>query len=326
MEINRSIVKYAILQVITIPSIICDVLVLIYFIRHWRKEIIETPQNHIILCLLIFGFIQKTTDVPFLLYFLRWEQALIHTDLFCLIWTFLDYSTVSGSLHILTWCCIERHIFIFHGPAMRNQRNLILFHYIPMVVTLIYLPSFYVIVLFFHKSCTNTWNYKLPMCGFPCYVYDLVLGGFDWLFHCAFPTVLIIIINSLLLCRFIVRKVERQHPIRWNRQRYMIVQLVIISSLFSVLYFPLIIVGIVQTLWIPGFLSEIQYNYFSFFSYMPNQFLPFMIASQLPKFRRECYEWLISIKNVHRRRIQPHPSVTAPVYDNHIRIPPVIYE
>ena len=133
-------VKYAMLQVITIPSIICDVLLLMYFIRHWRKEIIEKQQNHIIFCLLIFGFIQKTTDVPFLLYFLRWGHALIHTNMFCLVWTFLDYSTVSGSLHILTWCCIERHLFIFHGLIMRHRRNLILFHYIPMTMTLIYLP------------------------------------------------------------------------------------------------------------------------------------------------------------------------------------------
>ena len=182
------------------------------------------------------------------------------------------------------------------------------------------------IVLFFNTSCTNTWDYQLPMCGFPCYVYDLVLGSFDWLFHCGFPTVLIIIINLALFCRFVLGKVERQNQIRWNRQRYMIIQLIIFSSLFLVLYFPLIIVGVIQTLWIPGFLSEIQYNYFSFLSYMPNQFLPFMIASQLPKFRSECYEWLIRIKNFHRRRIQPQSSVTVAVYDNHVRIPHVMCE
>jgi hypothetical protein len=66
------LIKYAILQTTIGPSLICDLFVFIYFIRHWRKEILTMPQNHVILCLLIVSFIQKITDVLFYLYLLRW--------------------------------------------------------------------------------------------------------------------------------------------------------------------------------------------------------------------------------------------------------------
>ena len=47
------LIKYILLQITIGPSIICDLVVFIYFIIHWRKAIIRTPQNHVILCLLI---------------------------------------------------------------------------------------------------------------------------------------------------------------------------------------------------------------------------------------------------------------------------------
>lgn len=42
------LVKYILLQTSLVPSLLCDILVLIYLIHYWRKEIVETPQNHII--------------------------------------------------------------------------------------------------------------------------------------------------------------------------------------------------------------------------------------------------------------------------------------
>ena len=57
------LVKYTVLQTSIVPSLLCDLLVFGYFIRHWRKEMLETPQNHIIALLLLINFIQKTIDI-----------------------------------------------------------------------------------------------------------------------------------------------------------------------------------------------------------------------------------------------------------------------
>jgi hypothetical protein len=85
------LVKYALLQTTIGPSMICDLLVFTHFIRYWRKEIITAPQNHVILCLLIASFIQKITDVPFALYFLRWGIVYQQTYDFCVIWDWFNY-------------------------------------------------------------------------------------------------------------------------------------------------------------------------------------------------------------------------------------------
>ena len=70
------LIKYALLQTTIGPSLVCDLFVFIYFICHWRKQIVKAPQNHVILCLILVSFTQKITDLPLSLYFLRWGIVL----------------------------------------------------------------------------------------------------------------------------------------------------------------------------------------------------------------------------------------------------------
>ncbi|CAF3796361.1 unnamed protein product [Rotaria sp. Silwood1] len=178
------LIKYAILQTTMGPSLICDLFVFIYFIRHWRKEILMKPQNHVIACLLIASFIQKITDSPFTLYYLRWGIVVQETYTFCAIWNWLHYSLTCVSLHLLTWYCIERHLFIFHSQMMKKKYCLILFHYIPLIVCSLYTPVFYIRYIFFPPKCVNVWYYTIMLCVAPCYTYtDKFLNSFDWLFH-----------------------------------------------------------------------------------------------------------------------------------------------
>ena len=107
------LIKYAVLQTTIAPSLICDLFVIIHFIRHWRKQIVNAPQNHVILCLLLVSFMEKITDLPLFLYFLRWGIVLKQTYTFCVIWTWWDYASLTVSLHLVAWCCIERHLFVF---------------------------------------------------------------------------------------------------------------------------------------------------------------------------------------------------------------------
>ncbi|CAF3801770.1 unnamed protein product [Rotaria sp. Silwood1] len=302
------LIKYAILQTTMGPSLICDLFVFIYFIRHWRKEILMKPQNHVIACLLIASFIQKITDSPFTLYYLRWGIVVQETYTFCAIWNWLHYSLTCVSLHLLTWYCIERHLFIFHSQMMKKKYCLILFHYIPLIVCSLYTPVFYIRYIFFPPKCVNVWYYTIMLCVAPCYTYtDKFLNSFDWLFHYGMPILIIIFVNLFLFCRIISKKVKRQQRIQWNRQKRMIIQLVFISLLYLIFMAPGVIVGVIQILWTRDFLSDIQDNCFYYLFLFINQFLSFAIISSLPETRKELKQWRDHLKTFCHRGIRIHP-------------------
>ncbi len=97
---HSRLIRYALLQSTIGPSLICDIFVFIHFIRHWRKEIIQSPQNHSIICLLILSFIQKTIEMPFILYYYRWGISIQQNDTFCTIWNWLDFTLITNPLQV----------------------------------------------------------------------------------------------------------------------------------------------------------------------------------------------------------------------------------
>jgi hypothetical protein len=300
------LIKYAILQTTICPSLICDLLAFIYFIRHWRKEILTTPQNHVIICLLIVSFIQKIADVPFAIYYLRWGIVYQQTYDFCVIWDWFNYSMMTVSLGLVAWCCIERHLFIFHSQLMKKKICLIMFHYIPLMICLLYTPLFYIRFIFFPTTCTNTWDYTIIYCGGACYSYfDPFVGTFDWIFHYGLPTLVIIVANFLLFCRVIWHKIKQRRAIQWHRQKRMIIQLVFISTLYFIFMAPQVVVGCIQTLWSPTFLNDIQANYFYYIVYFINQFLPLVIVSSIPEMHKDYKRWIARFKRKFTREIRP---------------------
>ena len=301
------LVKFILLGISVVPSLLCDLIIFTYLIRRWRREILAAPQNHVILCLLVVSFVQKTIDVPSLLHYYRSADVLIHDDTFCSVWIWIDYSFVIGNSHLLTWCCIERHLFVFNSQMMKERKYLILLHYIPLTISVIYLPSFYASMIFFPTGCSNTWDYSAIVCGAPCYIYLPVFGTVDWLFNCATPTLMIVLVNCLLFCRIIWQKVKQQRPVLWRRQRRMIIQLALISILFLVFLSPSVVVGAIQALWRSDFLADIQYNLFFFLTYFPNQFLPLVILSQLPALRHDVYSWFRNTVRLYPQPTRIHP-------------------
>lgn len=302
--------KYLILQITTIPSLLCDVIVLIHFIRHWRKEIIESSHNHAFVYLILASCIQKSVDVPFLLYYLRWGFSLLQNSTFCLAWCWIDYSLISCLLHILAWFSIERHLFVFHNQWMRKKSTLILFHYIPLIICSIYAPLFYLIVIFFPSKCTNTWIYSEMFCGGACYVYnDPILSTFDWLFHYAVPVLIIFLANIFLFFRVIWRKLALGRPIDWRRQRWMILQLIYLSSLCIVLQSPATIIGVIQILWLPTFAYDVQINYLFYITYFLYQFLPIVILSSLPELHKDIRQWIRRIRRVFGHEGRVHAGI-----------------
>ncbi|UJR38794.1 hypothetical protein I4U23_031459 [Adineta vaga] len=306
---NLRLIKYGCLQTIIGPSLLCDIIVFIYLIRHWRKEIIKSPQNHVILCVLTISFIEKTTDAIFSLYFFRWNIVIQQTDTFCTCWTWLNYSLLTVNLILIAWCCIERHLFIFHSQMMKKKLCLILLHYIPLLICLCYTPIFYIINIFFPIFCINIWDYNYPYCGSPCYAFLPFWGTFDWLVHYAIPILIISFSNLFLFFRVVWQRIKQGRPVEWNRQKRMIIQLAFISSLYLILITPEVIVGVIEALWSPTFALEIQLNYFFYITNFVHQLLPFIIISSLPNMYNELKRFFQRIKRfITRDRSRIHPS------------------
>ena len=309
---NLRLIKYTILQTTLIPSLLCDLLVFAHFIRRWRTEILVAPQNHAILCLLAVSFTQKLSGIVFLLYYLRWGVVLQQTYAFCATWNWLDYSLLAVSVNLLAWCCIERHLFVFHNQMMKRIGCRLVFHYLPLTVCLIYTPLFYAVVIFF-PVCAHEWDYTFPLCGAPCYSYLSSLGTFDCLFHNGLPILIILLANVSLVSRILWQKMKQQRAVQWNRQRRLVIQLSLVSSLFLIFVSPLTTVGVVQALWSRTFLMDVQFDYFYYLVYFSNQLLPFVIVSSLPKMRQELREWITIAWRLCRCRTQIRPmrSTTA---------------
>jgi hypothetical protein len=216
------------------------------------------------------------------------------------------------SLQLVTWCCIERHLFVFHSQTMKKNWCLILFHYIPLMFCLLYTPLFYLRFIFFPTTCINVWDYTIIYCGGACYSYfDPFLGTFDWIGNYGVPTLIICFANLLLFVRIIWQKIQRQLPIQWSRQKRMIIQLSFISILYLLFMFPQVIVSSVQTLWSRDFLSDIQADYLYYIVYFINQLLPFIIVGSLPEMRKDLKRWSQRMKRCFRREIQIHPTITT---------------
>ena len=140
-------------------------------------------------------------------------------------------------------------------------------------------------------------------CGTPCYTYSYpFLATFDWVFHCGVPVLLIVIANLIFFFRVLWHKFQQQHPIEWGRQKRLIIQLGFISSLFLILASPQIIVGCIQILWEPTFLSDIQNDYFYPMGSFMNQLLPFVIVGSLPKLKEEMKRSIDFLRRRCRRR------------------------
>ena len=303
------LIKYTILQSIVIPSLLCDVLVFSYFIRHWRKEFVTAPQNHVTLALLIISSIQKIADVPLLLYYFRWGIVPHESTSFCRLWIWADSLSTVGSIHLVTWFSLERHLFVFHGTMMKKRRCLILFHHIPLMVIIVYAPLYYANVILFQTFCADVFDYTLPLCGYACYLNSPVFVTVDIVFHFGFASLIIIVSNAVLFIRFIAQKVRHQRAVYWSRQRRLILQLAFVSFLFLICFSPLLIVTMIQTFWIPDFLMDIMYDYFYFLPYFANLLLPFTIVSSLPKMRSELYNWMLRWKMSCRHPQRTHPTL-----------------
>ncbi|CAF1153568.1 unnamed protein product [Adineta steineri] len=292
-------VKFGILLILEIPSIILSLLFLIFFLTH--RTVLRVRQNQGLILLLFVNFIQVTFDLPMVVHFNRLGHVSPATPAYCTWWTFIEYTLDGISEMLMATISIQRHIFIFRAHMFNNRLYRYLLHHAPLLVCIVYPITFYLTVIVF-SSCDGTqWDYTSNVCGLAnCYmVYNPPLATYDWGVDNGLPIVVITIANVALLVRVIRQKLRRQGTVSWKKQRRMTVQLLSISLLYFIAWFPNIVIGLIQQLLIPTFLIGIQFDYIFDLLYLICLLLPWICLGLFPEFTRWIRKLLFHRNAVH---------------------------
>ncbi|UJR07432.1 hypothetical protein I4U23_011718 [Adineta vaga] len=293
---------FALLLTVEIPSILCTLLILLYFAFHWRLVILKQLQNHVILLLTIVSFLYLILDIPFSMNAFHTGYDLIRTLTFCLWWYWIDYTLLVVSLYLAAIASLQRHILIFHSHWFRLRRLRWMLHYVPLIFALLYPALFYLICIYFYP-CEIILNETSAYCMSPCYLKDSILYNIDWILHTFIPVFVIGLANLMLVIRVIrsMKNARQQQRNTWKKQRKLTISLLVVSLLYFLLWFPSTIVGLVNTYIYPSLLDDLPdlYNVYNLY-YFVGPLQPFMCFFALPEL----------IKNLQRiirlrRRVAP---------------------
>ncbi|CAF4873516.1 unnamed protein product [Rotaria sp. Silwood1] len=218
-------VRFWLLLILLIPSILFTLILLYYFIRD--RSLRSPLNNHVIIVLLIVNFHGLMIGFPIQLNFLHLGHVWPQIPTTCLAWQFSDIGIFTTTGIIMAWASIERHILIFHDQWVSSRRKCFLFHYLPLVIIIVYGLIFYTYVICF-PPCQQLFIYSINWCTTPC-----------------FTTIQRITIIFLLV-RVIRQKRELNQRFEWRKLRKMAIQLLSISALFFFLMLPTVVISLAE--------------------------------------------------------------------------------
>lgn len=278
-------VQFSLIFIVNIPSTICTLLLLYHFLIKYKLRI--AIHNHMIILLLFTILIVQLIDMSLYLKYLHLGYVSPQTTAMCFIWWYVDITFYDTIVILLAWTSLERHILIFHSKLVSTTIKLWIFHYIPMILFLIYPLSFYLFVLLI-PTCEDKYlfDFQAGWCNYqPCYYNDEFLSLYDTLMNAAIPCLLIALFSIILVLRILWTKYIRFHrPIEWKKYRKMTIQLVLIALFFLLFNLPLLIYDLMDTCGsLPIDINDQIFPYFFFAANFSVLLLPFVISFSLPK-------------------------------------------
>ncbi|CAF1098846.1 unnamed protein product [Rotaria sordida] len=271
-------IKLYLFASIGIPSILISIYIIYKFVtnRHFRSHI----NNHSIIGLIIISFLNTTSELPITLEFLRVGYVKPNSNSFCLFWIWYNFSLQSTNLFLMTWTSFQRHILIFHSNWIQTNIGKIKWNYIPLFFSIAYIPSFYFICIVIYP-CENFFDYTSLLCGPICYNSITWLSTFDWITNILFPSLLIPLASIALLFRVLIRTKKMKRTVNWRSTRKLTMQLMSISILYLLFWFPLALVSLIRIYFIPTFIDEITYYYLYYTPYLVQLLIPFVCIACL---------------------------------------------
>ncbi|CAF3360585.1 unnamed protein product [Rotaria sp. Silwood2] len=314
------LVRFWIILLFYIPSIICSLFVFYHFIIN--RTLRQALHNHVIFLLLFINLIVQLTSIPWILNYYRLGNVWPQNPLFCLTWIFIDEALYITTTILFAWATIERHILIFHDQLVSTKYKFIFFHYLPIVIILLYCISYNIIAIIL-PPCENKFDYTQLVCGYPlCYYEFPFVATWDVVVNDIIPTIIIIFSSIALLLRVVYQKYRMRRPIRWRNHRKMTIQLISISVLYLILYIPKMLMEFIYICGISEDFGADFMSYAEFFAYYGIVFLPFVCTGSMPELKSSIKKifpyWQQQTRIVgpqtirlSRRAVDPHLKVTT---------------
>ena len=284
--IPRSI-RFWLLLLFDIPAVACTFYLLYYLL--FNRTLRKALHNHVIIVLLIVASTSHLIDIPSYIIYLLLGYVWISTPSFCSFWSFVDIGLFNMILILMAWATIERHILVFHSKWIKKRRNRFLFHYVPLILVILYNILFYMIIIFF-PSCETIYDYSQPWCGYPCFYDNTILCLYDINANSTIPLILIVIFSITLAIRFIRQKQRVQRIIRWRKHRKMVIQLLLISLVPVIFNSPLVILTIAHYCGLPAEVGAEAQIYLYFLSLL----LSYVCLASLPELWKKLNVHIVS--------------------------------
>lgn len=273
-------IKFWSFLIVLIPSIICSIFTLYHFL--FDRTLRNTLHNHVIIVVLIIGFLGQITMYPWMLYYYRVEGAWERSFEFCLIWAFIDWMFYVFQTIVFAWGVIERHILIFHDRWMATKNKRLCFHYLPLISLTFYCIFFHIVIDFF-LSCTNTLRNDYMICAHFCIYYDPIYSVWETVAHQFIPCAIVLIFSIALLVRIVWQKFRIRHLVQWRKHRKMPVQLLAIAFVYLLFFFPYICLNFMYQCGYPKIGKANIRDFLGYLTYFQLLFLPFPCMLTLPR-------------------------------------------
>ncbi|CAF1589411.1 unnamed protein product [Adineta ricciae] len=270
-------------QIFAIP---CYLFVMYHILAHRTAR--RALHNHVIIMILLYCFLDLIIDLSLTMSYSLSKSVPLFSPILCLTWQFVDYGIWYGSISLMLWASIERHILVFHTKLVRTSQRRLLFHYIPLIFFSLYTPTLYFYLIFIYP-CHMAYDDKTIRCGSLCYLKSAPIWFFyyDILTHYVVPVLLVAVFSAILILRFLKQRSRLKRATKWRQCRKMIIQLGLVSISYIVFDLPYIIIVIVQSSGHPEFGHKILSPYISHMVYVPAIIVPYAILLSLPRLKQK---------------------------------------
>lgn len=271
------------------------------------------PQNVGIFILLVINFLEASCDLPIAIRFYYLGYVSPSTASFCTWWVFFDFTLNTISEILMATISIQRHILIFHSHTLRIRKRRLLFHDLPLFLSVVYPILLYIGLILIYSCDRDYWDFSILWCGGnTCYAIESKFWStYDWVVNNGVPVIVILLSNVILIVRVIYQKLRLHQPISWQKQRRMRLQLFYISSLYFISWLPNGVIGVIKRINKSFVMTEFQSNYLYDFIYLVCVLIPWITITMIP----ELKNWLQRLV-FHRQILRINPIVPQRVIVN----------
>jgi len=266
------------------PLAVINNFILVYYLIADRV-LRHTLQYHAFLGLLIVTLLTNLIEIPRVIYYLHIGIVIPQTYTNCLIWLWCDYVLFNFVNFMIFWISLERYLLIFHPTIYATAKSRLFFHYLPITVNMVYVLMFFTGAIFFYP-CEQKFDYHVVLCGIACYTNYANIALYDFVAHALVPLSLGICIDTTLIIRTIYRKRVglQQSRAQWRKNRKMILQLLLIASLYLLCQGPAAGIVFLQLfITYPDSVIYVQNVYFYYLFWLFTLLSPFACMGCMPE-------------------------------------------